>query len=920
MKNLRSFLCYTFVFWISIAASKSQDCDTSINFSLLQEIGDTAYLDQLKSLEKRESHCQMALLSQYYFERYAYKKVIFISSQLLTKNLAEDSVQILQHWYRLTNAYHELGIPDSSLHYGRQLLLAMDQNIHDHLDQIPRILETVAMNYADKLQYDLAFEWLDLIGLHLKILGLGESEAFAAMLYVKSAINSLRGDFELAQGLLDSIITIYHGIENPTTTSLLRTHSLAIRYNIFMQEPNKIEQHIAAYNKLQASNVIIDTATHIGFLMNTGYHELIQGNSAVEESLFKEAVVLAKDFNKIPIIWAKVAMFKAANLIANEDLLGAVELAKEILHKIEGEDFLEGSFRDLRGTLLELISANLFNYRKRSGANSSITEIWKYRSSYSRYISKKFLDGNLANSKFELSAEELNSLDDNLLACWNYFKTDHPTDSIEIAYNFFEEYKGFIFNYQKSQRQVYARQQKNNETFKNSSNLLKEISKNEKEYTRMNAEEYRLGIIRERLKLRNEYFLVNAKISQNFKAFLTEIEIGNILSFEEFQNYIRQSNKTFVNYYITEKYLYSLIFSPSKNIFARQNVTRDSLNSKIENLRAFIEDPNSKITDEYQKANDYLYNCLIKPHKKFLTKEVIVIGHGELFQIPFGSIYSTIPSNKYNFKNYDWLIKSHQFTYSPTITSYFYNSNSSNKTNLEVLAIAPKFLNSKSTSLVRNKIGKLAHNVEEAQTISSILNGNVLIGNVTTKNNIYKSILESTIVHFATHTVTSRNDRSTQTNLVLSTGISDSFELTELKEIFPIDNEVKLVVLSACNTNFGEPLPGEGYISLASEFFKEGASTVISNSWNANDYSMKNIFEYFYKHIRNEKSISTSLRDSKLEYLQNSPNELAHPFYWSGLTTIGNGDLYFVEPNNISIIIGLLVFLILIVFKVKFSR
>ena len=57
------------------------------------------------------------------------------------------------------------------------------------------------------------------------------------------------------------------------------------------------------------------------------------------------------------------------------------------------------------------------------------------------------------------------------------------------------------------------------------------------------------------------------------------------------------------------------------------------------------------------------------------------------------------------------------------------------------------------------------------------------------------------------------------------------------------------MVLSACSTNTGTVLRGEGVMSLARAFFQAGAHTVVASLWPLRDDEAAIFFDRFYDHL-----------------------------------------------------------------------
>ena len=318
----------------------SQDCaDSSIDYSRVQEVGDSIYLTNLLSQSDGLSTvCQLRKLSSKYFDQFDYKQAILYSAALeniYQSNVPLDSNLILKNWEILSNSYHEMGLPDSVLVYGKKLLFALDQKIALEPKQLPRILEVVAMSYIDKLQYDLAMEWVDLIGYHLMAEGMEGSELFAGMLYVKGVVRTMQDRIEDAAGLMDSIQVWYTKFPKSNNKTLARAHTLNIRLNLFLGNDDGLVFHIDRAKNLLDQSSPMDTATYISYLLNKSYFHLIMGEVEEEKSSTDRALKLSELFKEVPVLRSKVLLFAAANTSDLNDSYKAIEKKEKSLENIK---------------------------------------------------------------------------------------------------------------------------------------------------------------------------------------------------------------------------------------------------------------------------------------------------------------------------------------------------------------------------------------------------------------------------------------------------------------------------------------------------------------------------------------------------------------------------------------------------------
>ena len=150
------------------------------------------------------------------------------------------------------------------------------------------------------------------------------------------------------------------------------------------------------------------------------------------------------------------------------------------------------------------------------------------------------------------------------------------------------------------------------------------------------------------------------------------------------------------------------------------------------------------------------------------------------------------------------------------------------------------------------------------------------------------------LIHLAAHGYVEDESESAGAFLVLeSDSNSEEDFLLSLPEVYGLDLQADLVVLSACQTGDGKSFPSEGVISLARGFQLAGSNAVMASQWSITDQTSMVIMESFYDHLRQGKTKSEALRLAKLEYLTNdqlSSPVFRIPAYWAAFILVGSDE------------------------------
>jgi CHAT domain-containing protein len=145
------------------------------------------------------------------------------------------------------------------------------------------------------------------------------------------------------------------------------------------------------------------------------------------------------------------------------------------------------------------------------------------------------------------------------------------------------------------------------------------------------------------------------------------------------------------------------------------------------------------------------------------------------------------------------------------------------------------------------------------------------------------------IVHFATHgLVDSRYP-------ALSALALSSFDengapqngFLRLDDIYNMNLNADLVVLSACETALGAEIRGEGLIGLTQGFMYAGAKSLVVSLWQVPDGATAQLMIRFYGFmLRDGQRPALALRNAQLSVARE--RRWRDPFYWSAFTVLGD--------------------------------
>lgn len=154
---------------------------------------------------------------------------------------------------------------------------------------------------------------------------------------------------------------------------------------------------------------------------------------------------------------------------------------------------------------------------------------------------------------------------------------------------------------------------------------------------------------------------------------------------------------------------------------------------------------------------------------------------------------------------------------------------------------------------------------------------------------INANVSDYRILHFATHGIIDEN-RPELSGIVLSRFDENGRKRDEffrLHDIYGMNLNSDLVVLSACSTGVGKEVKGEGLMSLNNAFLSVGAKTVLSSLWKVEDGATLELMKNFYEAMAHEHlTPSKALQKAQIKMIRGE--RYKSPFYWAAFTVQGD--------------------------------
>jgi CHAT domain-containing protein len=324
------------------------------------------------------------------------------------------------------------------------------------------------------------------------------------------------------------------------------------------------------------------------------------------------------------------------------------------------------------------------------------------------------------------------------------------------------------------------------------------------------------------------------------------------------------------------------------------------------------------------------YRILIEPCLEFTElKTLTIVPDGAITYLPFEGFLTEDADTEYiNYLTLPYMIREFSVGYSQSATLMFSERLKSKPTEKKVLAFAPLYTNPISvtdTAYFRQVSGEeefllpLGGIIKEVQSIKETVPSRVFMNERATEANFKKYAPDYNVLHLAMHTIM-KDDNPLRSLLAFTTADSpdpsDTIEDNRLYayEIYNMQLNADMAVLSSCSSGFGKMHKGEGMMSLARGFYYAGCPSIVMTLWQVSDKSSSELMTDFYKYLKKGKSKQEAMRLAKIDYLDESDDLTSNPYFWTGFVVLGDNSPIYRKSgltywiSIIGLFIGILIF------------
>lgn len=333
---------------------------------------------------------------------------------------------------------------------------------------------------------------------------------------------------------------------------------------------------------------------------------------------------------------------------------------------------------------------------------------------------------------------------------------------------------------------------------------------------------------------------------------LTLLEIRSALATEA----------TVVSYFITSEKVLAFVIRKGTFDAFELPTNEGELRQKIQAFRLF-----PSLFDPAPESLNDLRDRLIVPIKKYLMPgQIAVVPHGVLHDLPFAALMDekVFPKDQYD------------LFYLPNASAFSVIRNKPDPIGRRTLAMAQG--SAPDLKPLQNVDKEVA---DVAQFFGP--DGESFNSHQTTETLFRRKAKDFNFIHLAAHGMVNANS-PLFSRIVLGRDDQNDGNLY-LGEVYQLDlSQVRLTVLSACDTGNGQRSAGDDVMALSRGFLYAGSRAVIASLWQVDDAVTTQLMGAFYRHLVAGDSAAKALREAQSEGRKTRLN----PYYWAAFVLIGD--------------------------------
>ncbi len=394
-----------------------------------------------------------------------------------------------------------------------------------------------------------------------------------------------------------------------------------------------------------------------------------------------------------------------------------------------------------------------------------------------------------------------------------------------------------------------------------------------------------------------KYNAIIAKFEKEYPEYYAAKFSQKIPSLYEIQQNLG-SSEMLISYFTGKYEIFCIAVTKTTCTMSNYTVSESRMAEQTSALVQSLTNYSADNIEKYKQLAYDIYTNIFPQKIASNVNKITIIPDGCLNVIPFEALLTTVGKVKENtFSEFPFLIKRYQINYN--YSSYLALrrlTQQVNTLNINWLGIAPAFDETNICYFKGEQVRAIPETVTEVEAIAEKIKAEKMSAEYFLRKDASENTIKSTnlkqynIIHIATHgTVDTEHPELSGLMLSQKEGTDDDGMLYN-GEIYNLQLNADLVVMSACETGLGKISQGEGVIGLGRSLIYAGAKNIVCSLWQVSDASTSALMTNFYTNMlktnkKEQTSFSEKLHNAKLKMI--AGEKFAHPYFWSPFIIIG---------------------------------
>ena len=364
------------------------------------------------------------------------------------------------------------------------------------------------------------------------------------------------------------------------------------------------------------------------------------------------------------------------------------------------------------------------------------------------------------------------------------------------------------------------------------------------------------------------------------------------LSLSEIQEQAQKQELGILHYFLGKQSLHVFYLDEKSSLWAKtqidssfQELLLNTYGQLSDAEQVLSQDSAQELRLKQQLRELYLVLTQGLDPTKF-PKKLLIVPDGGLHYLPF-EVFLSEEEFEQDWSRQAYWLKKNSFQYQYTLSLWLELLGREASAKGGILGLAPNYFEGQSLGGIRAKLKDLSGAEQELNYLAENFKGRYYYREQASEQRFKQELAQAGIVHLAMHGLI--NDQNPERSaLIFQHQGPEEDNILYAYEIPALETEGELIVLSACQTGFGQYQRGEGLLSLSRGFVYAGFPAIVSTLWAINDQASYHLMAGFYGHLAGGRTKSEALREAKLAYLKRTEGSLAaHPFFWAGFVFHG---------------------------------